>query len=190
MGWHLRLNFTWGQFSCCLKNVKRGEFISLTESNGPYFGKPGSNILRLTLTLTVRQDLNSSILTGSSRIVDHTTFAELQWTRDPFSPKFFRLPSGFQTRSHLFTKEFIEVLEDIHALQCIRDLSRVTEGDVLLMARINNHTASIQSRLVDLPNLSPVLECCYLAAYVCSVMLCCKVWCALVIPVGKLRTFA
>lgn len=80
------------------------------------------------------------------------------------------------------------MLEDIHALQCIRDLPRFTKADVMLMARINNHTASIQSRLVGLPNLSPVLECCHLAAYVCSVMLCCTVWCALVIPVGEPQT--
>jgi hypothetical protein len=131
-----------------------------------------------------RQDLNSSILAGSRRIFDHTTFAELQWTRDPFSPNFFRLPPGFQKRIHLLTKEYIGVLEDIHALQCIRDVPRFTKGDVMQMARINNHTASIQSRLVGLPNLSPVLECCHLAAYVCSVMLCCTIWCALVIPVG------
>ncbi|KPM35519.1 hypothetical protein AK830_g11061 [Neonectria ditissima] len=111
------------------------------------------------------QDLNSSILAGSSRIVDHTTFAELQWTRDPFSPNFFRLPPGFQTRSHLLSKEFIEVLEDIHALQCIRDIPSSTKGDLMLMARINNHTASIQSRLVGFPKGSPVLECCHLAAY-------------------------
>ncbi|KAF2790979.1 hypothetical protein K505DRAFT_377130 [Melanomma pulvis-pyrius CBS 109.77] len=128
------------------------------------------------------QDLNSSILAGSSRMFDHKTFAELQWTRDPFSPNFFRLPPGFQTRTHLLTKEFIEVLEDIHALQCIREVPRLTKGDVTMMAYINNHTASIQSRLVGFPNLSHVLECCHLAAYVCSVMLCCKVWCALVIP--------
>ena len=143
----------------------------------------------LTLTPVRRQDLNSSILAGSRRIVDHTTFAELQWTRDPFSPAFFRLPPGFQTRSYLLTKEFIKVLEDIQALQCIRDIPRSTKGDVMLMANINNHTASIQSRLVGLPDLSPALECCRLAAYVCSIMLCCTVWCALVIPVGIPPTF-
>ncbi|RDW60540.1 hypothetical protein BP6252_11923 [Coleophoma cylindrospora] len=93
------------------------------------------------------QDLNSSILAGSTRIVDHTTFAELQWTRDSFSPNFFLLPPGFQSRSHLLTKDFIAVLEDIHALQCIRDIPYFTKADVLLMARINNHTASIQSRI-------------------------------------------
>ncbi|KAL2831403.1 hypothetical protein BDW59DRAFT_140140 [Aspergillus cavernicola] len=128
------------------------------------------------------QDLNSSILVGSPRIYNHTTFSELQWTRDPFVPSFFRLPSGFQTRSDLLTKELIEVLEDVHALQCIRDVPYYTKGDVMLMEQINNHTASIQSRLVSLPRFSAVQECCHLAAYLCSVMLCCKVWCALVIP--------
>ena len=131
-----------------------------------------------------RQDLHCSILAGSSRIFDHTTFAELQWTRDPFSPTFYHLPPGFKTRSHLLAKEFVEVLEDIQALQCIRDVPRFLKGDMMQMAHINNHTASIQSRLVGLKLLSPALECCQLAAYICSVMLCCKVWCALIIPVG------
>lgn len=140
--------------------------------------------LWLTLTLADRQDLNSSILTGSRRIVDHTTFPELQWTRESFSPSFFQLPPGFHMRADLLTKEFIEVLEDIHALQCVREVPLFVQGDVMMMAHINNHIASIQSRLAGLPNLSPVLECCQLAAFVCSVMLCCKVWCALVIPVG------
>ena len=132
-----------------------------------------------------RQDLNFSILAGSSRRFDHTTFTELQWTRDPFSPIFYRLPPGFQMRSHLLTKELIEVLEDIHALQCIREIPRFTKGDVMQMAMINDHIASIQSKLMGLPNLSPVLDCCRLAAYICSVQLCCTVWCALVIPVGE-----
>lgn len=132
--------------------------------------------------------MNSSILAGSNRIVDHTTFAEIQWIRDPYPRNFFRLPQGFRKRSHHLTTEFIEVLEDIQALKCVRDESPFTKGGVRLMAHINNHTASIQSRLVGLPNLSPVLTCCHLAAYICSVMLCCKVWCALVIPVGKPQT--
>ncbi|KAL4861338.1 hypothetical protein BDV12DRAFT_69636 [Aspergillus spectabilis] len=128
------------------------------------------------------QDLNSSILAGSRRIYDHTTFSELQWTRDPFLPNFFRLPPGFQTRSYLLAKELIEVLEDLHALQCIRDVPYYSKADVMLMTQINNHTASIQSRFMSLPRISPVQECVHLAAYNCSVMLCCKVWCELVIP--------
>lgn len=137
------------------------------------------------LTLANRQDLNSSVMTGSSRVVNHTTFTELQWRRDPFPPSFFRLPPGFQVRSYLLTKEFIEVLEDIHALQCIRELTSSPSRNMLSIAYINNHQASIQSRLVGLVNLSSILDCCYLAAYLCSSMLCCKVWCALVIPVRQ-----
>ncbi|KAI5461940.1 hypothetical protein BGZ63DRAFT_413433 [Mariannaea sp. PMI_226] len=127
-------------------------------------------------------DLNSSVITGSRRVVSHTTFSELQWQRDPFPDKFFRLPPGFQVRSYLFTNEFINVLEDVYALQCIRERAGFSGGDVLSMAYINNHQASIQSRLVGLGDVSLVMECCYLAAYLCSSMLCCTVWCALVIP--------
>ncbi|OBT48749.1 hypothetical protein VE00_00825 [Pseudogymnoascus sp. WSF 3629] len=54
------------------------------------------------------QDLNSSILAGSSRIFNHSTFAEIQWTRDPFCPNIFQLPLGFQTRFDMLTKEFVE----------------------------------------------------------------------------------
>lgn len=127
-------------------------------------------------------------MTGSSRVVIHTLFAELQWGRDPFSPRFFRLPPGFQARSHLLTEEFIEVLEDIHALQCIREF-RSASRNTLSMAYINNHQASIQSRLVGLSNVSSVLKCCYLAAYLCPSMLCCTIWCASVIPVRRSYRF-
>ncbi|KAL4786414.1 hypothetical protein BJX76DRAFT_321277 [Aspergillus varians] len=128
------------------------------------------------------QDLNSSILVRSCRIYDHTTFSELQWTRDPFVPSFFQLPPGFQKGSDLLTKELVEVLEDLHALQCIRDVPYHAKGDLMLMVHINNHIASIQSRLMSFPPVSSMQECCCLAAYNCSVMLCCKVWCALVVP--------
>ncbi|ENH66072.1 hypothetical protein FOC1_g10000329 [Fusarium oxysporum f. sp. cubense race 1] len=43
------------------------------------------------------QDLNSSIMVGSKRIVDHTTFTELEWQRDSIAPDFFELPPGFQS---------------------------------------------------------------------------------------------
>lgn len=82
----------------------------------------------------------------------------------------------------MLTEEFVEVLRDINALQCIRDIPGSTR-DVMLMTRVNNHTASIQSRLVNLPKFSPLLRCCHLAAYVCSLRLCCTIWCPLVIPV-------
>ncbi|EHK18274.1 uncharacterized protein TRIVIDRAFT_47366, partial [Trichoderma virens Gv29-8] len=128
------------------------------------------------------QDLNASILSGSDRIVDHTTFSELLWQRDSFTPSFYQLPSGFETISHLLSEGFIEILEDLHALQCIRNCSGYTKGDPFVMVYINNHTASIQSRIVNLEKPSPMLKCCYTAAYICSIMLCCQTWCALVIP--------
>jgi hypothetical protein len=171
------------QCGCCLRSVERRAFISLAESNGLYSGKQIYSVFVTYSYMANRQDLNSSILAGSRRVFDHTTFTELQWTRDSFSPNFFSLPPGLQVRSDILTKEFVEVLEDIHALQCIRDIPGSTR-DVMLMTHINNHTASIQSRLVNLPKLSPLLRCCHLAAYVCSIRLCCTVWCPLVIPVS------
>lgn len=120
-------------------------------------------------------------MVGSKRIVDHTTFTELQWQRDSIAPDFFELPPGFQVRSHLFSPEFLDIVRDIHALQCIRNIYQRT-GRPVSTVSINSHTASIQSRLQALPNACPISKACHLAAYMCSVMLCCKVWCALVIP--------
>ncbi|RAH51160.1 uncharacterized protein BO95DRAFT_492313 [Aspergillus brunneoviolaceus CBS 621.78] len=128
------------------------------------------------------QDLNSSLMVGSKRIVNHTTFAPLLWTRDAFVPDFYRLPPGLQSRSHILGEEFSTVLEDLHALQCIRDIPRSSHIDAMGMLHINNHVASIQSRLKALSGLNQLQECCRLAAYLCSMTLCCKIWCELVLP--------
>ena len=126
------------------------------------------------------------MMTGSLRIVDHNTFVELQWQRDPFAKHHYQLPSGFRSVLDALSPEFIAILEDIHALQCIRAMARIREGpDPLKMAYINNHQASIQSRMAALTGLTPMLECTRLAAYLCSSMLCCRVWCGLVIPVRQ-----
>ncbi|KAJ6126989.1 N-ethylmaleimide reductase [Penicillium sp. IBT 18751x] len=127
-------------------------------------------------------DLNASVMTGSGRVIDHTTFPELQWTRDPFSPKLFTLPPGFQPLAHLLGEEFVEVLQDVFALQCIRDSTFFGKEDVITMSYIDNHQASIQSRLVSLPKVSLVSDCCHLAAYLCSTMLRCKIWRTSTIP--------
>lgn len=140
--------------------------------------------LALTYTGPRRQDLNSSILTGSSRIASHTTFPELRWARSKSPPGSLHLPPGFQSRAHLLTPELTEVFEDVQALQHIREAPGFTGDYAELMAGINNHMASIQSRLAGLSDLSPVQECCRLAAYMSSAMLCCTICCALVIPVG------
>ncbi|KAJ5294173.1 N-ethylmaleimide reductase [Penicillium antarcticum] len=127
-------------------------------------------------------DLNASVMTGSSRVVDHTTFSELQWKRDPFTQSFFALPPGFQVYSHLLGADFVDVLKDVFALQCIRDSTFFGKEDTIAMANIDNHQASIQSRLVSLPNCCSISECCHLAAYLCSTMLRCKLWRASTIP--------
>ena len=132
-----------------------------------------------------RQDLNCSVMTGSHRVFDHTTFAELQWRRDPFSPNLFVLSPGFEKRSHLLSKEFVKVLEDIHALQFIRDSPDFVCEDTTWMMHIDNHQASVQSRLVDLPKVSLFIECCHLAAYISACQLCGKVWRASAIPVSR-----
>ncbi|KAJ9494981.1 hypothetical protein H2202_009456 [Exophiala xenobiotica] len=91
-------------------------------------------------------------MTGSDRIVDNTTFAELRWGRDPFSAEFFILAPGFQKRADLFPEDFIEVLKDIHALQCIQDLPSYTCQNPIEMCRIDNQQASIGSRLLQESN--------------------------------------
>ena len=123
-------------------------------------------------------------MTGSDRIIDHTTFGELEWKRDPFTPAFFVLAPGFQQRAHLFPEDFVEVLKDIHALQCVQDLPGYSCQNPIEMLRVDNHQASIGSRLVDLPKLLPVIEACHLAAYLGACMLCSKVWRHSVIPVS------
>ncbi|UZP32279.1 hypothetical protein NXS19_000095 [Fusarium pseudograminearum] len=127
------------------------------------------------------QDLNSSIVVGSKRIFNHKSFAELEWERNSVARDLLQLPPGLQIRSHLFSDEFIEVLEDIYALERIRDDYRPADC-VVSTVFINDQTASIQSRLEALPKETQISSCCYLGAYLCSVMLCCTVWCALVIP--------
>lgn len=134
-----------------------------------------------------RQDLNCSIIAGSSRLFDHTTFVEVEWRRDPFTPNFYTLSPGFRARAHLFNDEFIRVLEDTHALQCIRDSPNFVCRDTAEIMRYDSHQGSVQSRLADLPKTSLFLECCYLATYISACQLCSKAWKALALPVSTLH---
>ncbi|KAH8645410.1 hypothetical protein BX600DRAFT_485035 [Xylariales sp. PMI_506] len=127
------------------------------------------------------QDLNASLMTGSERVVDHTTFAELGWRRDPFTPLLFELPPGFQPMVPLFTDEFVEVVKDINALQCIRNSPSFVD-DTVAMVHIDNQQAWIESRLWALPRGSAFQECCNYAAYLAANLLCCKVWRTSAIP--------
>jgi hypothetical protein len=102
------------------------------------------------------------------------------------SPYSSLLQPGFQPLSQFLSEEFIGILEDIHAFQCVRDFSPVGVDDTISMTRIDNHQASIQSRLIALPSTSSILICCQCAAYLCSVMLRCKIRFASPIPVSAL----
>ncbi|KAJ5880751.1 N-ethylmaleimide reductase [Penicillium subrubescens] len=154
------------------------QLLEICQRKGVYL----SDGIKRAIFWSSRSDLNSAVIAGSSRVFDHTTFSELQWRRDPLSPKFFTLPPGFQPLSHLLDESFSEILKDIHALQCIRDSALFGAVDVISMAHIDNHQASIQSRLIDLPDGSPISDCCHIAAYLCSTMLRCKVWRTSTIP--------
>lgn len=134
-----------------------------------------------------RQDLNCSVIAGSPRLFDHTTFVELEWRRDPFTPNFYTLAPGFRARAHLFGDEFIRVLEDTYALQCIRDSPNFGCRDTGEMMRYDSHQGSVQSRLTNLPKDSVFLECCHLAIYISACQLCSKAWKALSIPVSALH---
>lgn len=131
-----------------------------------------------------RQDLNASIMTGTSRIVDHNTFVEMRWARHPSFEDQYRLARGLEPLHDMLGPDFVAVLEDIHALQAFRDQwepSSYPQPCELVL--LNNEQASIQSRLVALTGLRPMLECIRLAAYLCTTMLCCRVWCGPIIPV-------
>ncbi|KAJ5504902.1 hypothetical protein N7463_007776 [Penicillium fimorum] len=165
LGCRVKFSSTWGQYNTFLtKGVKLSDDIKRA---------------------VFWSDLNGSVMTGSCRVVDHTTFSELWWRRDPSHTHFFILPSGFQNLSYTLGQDFVEILKDIFALQCIRDSAILGKEDAMPMAHIDNHQASIQSRLVSLPILSPISECCHQAAYLCSTMLRCKIWRTSTIPVSQ-----
>lgn len=104
-----------------------------------------------------------------------------------FSPHSFVVPPGFQSRAYLFSPELMEVLKDINALTDLRDSPIFSHADASSVIQMDNQQAWIQSRLVDLPGLPFIQECCRLAAYLCASIHCCKVWRLSVMPVSDFR---
>jgi hypothetical protein len=84
--------------------------------------------------------------------------------------------------SPMLSPEFVEVLEDIHALQWIRDTSDYP-SDAVQLLHIDNRQAWIESRLFLLPRTSLLLECCYLACYLCTYTLFSEIWQSGMLPV-------
>lgn len=115
---------------------------------------------------------------------------EMQWTRDVVSYQdWFTLPPGFQELSRLFPRDFVEVIEDVHTLQHMRDSPSFVCQDTIAMLHVDNHQAWACSRLHQLLTKtkgasSAVVQGCYYAVYLSSIMLCCKVWRKSPIPVS------
>ncbi|KAK8127386.1 hypothetical protein PG984_008494 [Apiospora sp. TS-2023a] len=88
------------------------------------------------------QDLNSAVLTGSRRLFTHTSMNEMKWTRDVVSYQdWFTLPPGFEKLSHLLPRDFVEVIEDVHTLQHMRDSPSFICQDTIAMLHVDNHQA-------------------------------------------------
>ena len=119
--------------------------------------------------------------------MDHDTFMELAWKRDPVVPSIFQVPSGFITSIDPLGDEFLSIVQDIRALQTIRDDTDIDGRDAVTIMHFDNHQASIESRLYNLGHdplrfENPVLYCCILSAHVCTYMLFTEIWDASVIP--------
>jgi hypothetical protein len=80
----------------------------------------------------------------------------------------------------------VEVLEDIHALQHLRDSSDLNCTDVVSVLQIDNHQASVESRLYwclrATEKENGVLTSCVLTSYLCAFMLFTDVWANPFIP--------
>ncbi|KAL9075795.1 MAG: hypothetical protein Q9157_003896 [Trypethelium eluteriae] len=133
------------------------------------------------------QDLLSAILTGSRRIMSHEFFAELSWTRDPLCLSIAQIPEGFGTSEDVLGNTFLSIVQDIRALQVIRDTTDVDQRDAVTIMHLDNHQASIESRLYNLGKdpmrfQNPTLYCCILTAHICTYMLFTEVWGASWVP--------
>jgi hypothetical protein len=139
----------------------------------------------LTIKIS-RQDLLSAAIAGSERVFDHTTFPELQWSRDPVLRPLYTFPLGFMTVSHLLSPEIEELFEDIHAFQIMRDSPDFQFNDPASLIRLDNQQAWAESRLYNfrkaLGHSDYMLECSLIAAYICTYFMYTDMWGGSLIP--------
>jgi hypothetical protein len=113
-------------------------------------------------------------------------FPELSWRRDPFLSSQYTLPAGFLGKSALLTGEAVTIFEDIHALQLCRDSSEFRCKDAISILNIDNQQAWIESRIYSLrQTLSSsdyILDCCLIAAYLCTYAMFTDIWDSRLIP--------
>jgi len=136
---------------------------------------PCSSLIKLR-----RQDLNSSVITGSKRLFSHTTFPELAWSRKQFPDSLFTLPEGFATKLHLFDAELVEILEDLNSLRSISDSTDPCYRTPDLILHLDNQQGWIESRLEEYRRLhfgrDPVLDCVLIVAYLCAYLMYTDIW--------------
>ena len=132
------------------------------------------------------QDLLAALTTGVPRILSHDVFPELHWRRDPMLSSFYSLPAGFAPCGNMFTDELMEALEDIHALQLLRNVAEFNPPDAVTLRQLDNQQAWIESRLyccycaADSSDFASTS--CIIAAYLCAYSLFAEVWAGRWIP--------
>lgn len=167
--------------------IKRAIFWFVTRKFQNRF--TGKIVLSADADLCVsRQDLNAATIIGSDRTLDHTSFSELHWRRDPLLVDLYALPPGFDRISHLLTEELTEIIKDVHALQRISEMyCESAPFDAISTMQIDNQQAWIESRIQALMiRESPIIKCCCLALYLCTYLSCTTVWQSALISVSHL----
>lgn len=131
-----------------------------------------------------RQDLFTSMITGTQRVLSHETFPEMHWHRDPFQIHSYYIPPGFADRAEILGCEFLDIIADICGLQAMREGDTNYPYDALEVEKIDNQQAWIESRLqqLDQETADPLLSCSIPAAYLCGYGFFAEVWSASIIP--------
>jgi hypothetical protein len=88
--------------------------------------------------------------------------------------------------SHLFGDETKAIFEDIHALQCVRDSLAFHSQGPMNNLQLDNQQAWIESRIhetrIRLSTNDDLLECCLVAAYLCTYLMYTDIWHGSLIP--------
>lgn len=117
-------------------------------------------------------------------MLSHETFPEMHWHRDPYQASLYSLPRGFAQRADILGYEYLEIIEDICALQQLREGGTNYPLGNLEVERIDNQQGWIESRLQQLSQtaIEPLLICSIPAAYLCGYSFFSDIWGASLIP--------
>ena len=158
--------------------------MSVTLSSVPSSGMLYIPLRLLMSSTTSRQDLFAAMIAGTERVFSHETFPEMHWHRDSFQDCLYSAPPGFAKRADILGSEFLEIIEDICALQHLRECGSSYPYDGHEVEKVDNQQAWIESRLQRLREKTsdPLLLCCIPAAYLCAYSFFAEVWGASLIP--------